>query len=195
MAKPENRRNDRARDKREGDELTKVTISMNRVTKVVKGGRNMRQAALVAVGDKNGRIGVGQGKATEATEAINKAETAAKRAMFTVPMVGHTIPHEIIGEFGSGRVLMMPAAPGTGVIAGGPARIILELAGIQDIRTKSLGSNNPINNARATLDGLMKLRTKETIAALRGKTPAEVSRLVDKPADAKVEAPVAPVEE
>ena len=165
----------------EKDPFDKVTISMNRVTKVVKGGRNMRQAALVAVGDKKGKIGIGQGKAAEATEAIMKAETQAKRSMIEVPMVGTTIPHEIIGEFGSGKVLLMPAKEGTGVIAGGPARIVLELAGIKDIRTKSLGSNNPINNARATLDGLMKLRTAETVAALRGKSAEEVSALVEKP--------------
>ena len=165
----------------ERDDIEKVTISMNRVTKVVKGGKNMRQAALVAVGDKKGRIGLGQGKAVEATEAISKAENAGRRDMITVPMVGTTIPHEIIGEYGSARVLLMPATEGTGVIAGGPARIVLELSGIQDIRTKSLGSNNPINNARATLNGLMRLRTAEQIAALRGKTVEEVTALVVKP--------------
>lgn len=165
----------------ERDELEKVTISMNRVTKVVKGGKNMRQAALVAVGDKKGKIGLGQGKAVEATEAITKAENAAKRDMVSVPMVGTTIPHEIVGEYGSARVLLMPAEEGTGVIAGGPARIVLELSGIKDIRTKSLGSNNPINNARATLNGLMRLRTAEQIAALRGKTVEEVTALVVKP--------------
>lgn len=165
----------------ERDDIEKVTISMNRVTKVVKGGKNMRQAALVAVGDKKGKIGLGQGKAVEATEAISKAENAARRDMITVPMVGTTIPHEIVGEYGSARVLLMPASEGTGVIAGGPARIVLELSGIKDIRTKSLGSNNPINNARATLDGLMRLRTAEQIAALRGKTVEEVTALVVKP--------------
>lgn len=165
----------------ERDDIEKVTISMNRVTKVVKGGKNMRQAALVAVGDKKGRVGLGQGKAVEATEAITKAENAARRDMINVPMVGTTIPHEIVGEYGSARVLLMPAAEGTGVIAGGPARIVLELSGIKDINAKSLGSNNPINNARATLNGLMRLRTAEQIAALRGKTVEEVTALAVKP--------------
>ncbi len=165
----------------ERDDIEKVTISMNRVTKVVKGGKNMRQAALVAVGDKKGRVGLGQGKAVEATEAITKAENAARRDMINVPMVGTTIPHEIIGVYGSAKVLLMPAAEGTGVIAGGPARIVLELSGIKDINAKSLGSNNPINNARATLNGLMRLRTAEQIAALRGKTVEEVTALAVKP--------------
>ncbi len=169
----------------ERDEFEKVTISMNRVTKVVKGGKNMRQAALVAVGDKKGRIGLGQGKAVEATEAMTKAENAARRDMVTIPMAGTTIPHEIIGVYGSAKVLLMPASEGTGVIAGGPARIVLELAGVKDIRTKSLGSNNPINNARATLNGLTRLRTAEQIAAVRGKTVEEVTALVVKPNDAK----------
>lgn len=169
----------------ERDEFEKVTISMNRVTKVVKGGKNMRQAALVAVGDKKGRIGLGQGKAVEATEAMTKAENAARRDMVTIPMAGTTIPHEIIGVYGSAKVLLMPASEGTGVIAGGPARIVLELAGVKDIRTKSLGSNNPINNARATLIGLTRLRTAEQIAAVRGKTVEEVTALVVKPNDAK----------
>ena len=169
----------------ERDEFEKVTISMNRVTKVVKGGKNMRQAALVAVGDKKGRIGLGQGKAVEATEAMTKAENAARRDMLTIPMAGTTIPHEIIGVYGSAKVLLMPASEGTGVIAGGPARIVLELAGVKDIRTKSLGSNNPINNARATLNGLTRLRTAEQIAAVRGKTVEEVTALVVKPNDAK----------
>ena len=169
----------------ERDEFEKVTISMNRVTKVVKGGKNMRQAAHVAVGDKKGRIGLGQGKAVEATEAMTKAENAARRDMVTIPMAGTTIPHEIIGVYGSAKVLLMPASEGTGVIAGGPARIVLELAGVKDIRTKSLGSNNPINNARATLNGLTRLRTAEQIAAVRGKTVEEVTALVVKPNDAK----------
>ena len=169
----------------ERDEFEKVTISMNRVTKVVKGGKNMRQAALVAVGDKKGRIGLGQGKAVEATEAMTKAENAARRDMVTIPMAGTTIPHEIIGVYGSAKVLLMPASEGTGVIARGPARIVLELAGVKDIRTKSLGSNNPINNARATLNGLTRLRTAEQIAAVRGKTVEEVTALVVKPNDAK----------
>jgi len=161
----------------EQSEFDKVTISMNRVTKVVKGGKNTRQAALVCVGDKKGRVGLGMGKAAEAVDAINKAETAAKRNMFAVPMVGTTIPHEIIGKFGSGSVLLLPAEEGTGVIAGGPVRAVLEMAGIKDIRTKSLGSNNPINCAKATIAGLQSLRTAEQIAALRGKSVEEVSSL------------------
>ena len=159
------------------DEFDKVTISMNRVTKVVKGGKNTRQAALVCVGDHNGKVGLGMGKAAEAVDAINKAETAAKHNMFSVPMVGTTIPHEIIGKFGSGSVLLLPAEEGTGVIAGGPVRAVLEMSGIKDIRAKSLGSNNPINCARATIAGLQALRTAEQVAALRGLSVEEVSSL------------------
>lgn len=170
-----------AKQHEQKDEFDKVTISMNRVTKVVKGGKNTRQAALVCVGDHNGRVGLGMGKAAEAVDAINKAETAAKRNMFTIPIVGTTIPHEIIGKFGSGSVLLLPAEEGTGVIAGGPVRAVLEMSGIKDIRTKSLGSNNPINCAKATIAGLQGLRTAEQIAALRGISVEEVSSLtVDK---------------
>ena len=166
-----------AKQHEQKDEFDKVTISMNRVTKVVKGGKNTRQAALVCVGDHNGRVGLGMGKAAEAVDAINKAETAAKRNMFTIPIVGTTIPHEIIGKFGSGCVLLLPAEEGTGVIAGGPVRAVLEMSGIKDIRTKSLGSNNPINCAKATIAGLQALRTAEQIAALRGLSVEEVSSL------------------
>lgn len=166
-----------AKQHEQKDEFDKVTISMNRVTKVVKGGKNTRQAALVCVGDHNGRVGLGMGKAAEAVDAINKAETAAKRNMFTIPIVGTTIPHEIIGKFGSGSVLLLPAEEGTGVIAGGPVRAVLEMSGIKDIRTKSLGSNNPINCAKATIAGLQGLRTAEQIAALRGLSVEEVASL------------------
>lgn len=166
-----------AKQHEQKDEFDKVTISMNRVTKVVKGGKNTRQAALVCVGDHNGRVGLGMGKAAEAVDAINKAETAAKRNMFTIPIVGTTIPHEIIGKFGSGSVLLLPAEEGTGVIAGGPVRAVLEMSGIKDIRTKSLGSNNPINCAKATIAGLQGLRTAEQIAALRWLSVEEVASL------------------
>ncbi len=168
------RRDDRFNKNESKDGIEKVTISMNRVTKVVKGGRNMRQAALVCVGDRNGRVGIGMGKAAEAADAIEKATAAAKRNMIDVPMCGTTIPHEIIGIFGSGNVLLMPAEEGTGVIAGGPVRAVLELAGIKDIRTKALGSTNPINCAKATVKGLMELKTAEMFAALRGKTADEI---------------------
>lgn len=156
------------------DELVKKTISINRVTKVVKGGRNMRFSALVVVGDENGSVGLGLGKAAEVPEAIEKAFQKAKRAMKPVAMKETTIPHHILGKFGRGQVLLMPAEKGTGVIAGGPVRAVLEAAGIKDIRTKSLGSNNPINCAKATIDGLMKLRTAEQIAAMRGKAVEEL---------------------
>lgn len=156
------------------DGIEKVTISINRVTKVVKGGRNMRQSALVCVGDKNGRVGLGMGKAAEATNAIEKATAAAKRNMIKVPIVGTTIPHEILGVFGSGNVLLMPAEEGTGVIAGGPVRAVLEMAGVKDIRTKALGTNNPINCAKATINGLTRLKTAEMFAALRGKNVDEI---------------------
>lgn len=168
------RRDDRFNRNEPKDNIDKVTISMNRVTKVVKGGRNMRQAALVCVGDRNGKVGIGLGKAAEATDAIEKATAIAKRNMITVPMDGTTIPHEATGVFGGGNVLLMPAVEGTGVIAGGPVRAVLELAGVKDIRTKALGSTNPINCAKATINGLKKLKTAEMYAALRGKSVDEI---------------------
>ncbi len=149
-------------------DLKEKLVAVNRVAKVVKGGRNFRFSALVVVGDENGHVGVGMGKAAEIPEAIRKAVQSAKRSMITVAMKGTSIPHETIGKFGRGRVLLMPAAEGTGVIAGGPARAVLELAGIKDIRTKSQGSNNPINCVKATLEGLRELRTAEQVARLRG---------------------------
>ena len=163
-----------SKDREVKDGFDKVTIAMNRVTKVVKGGRTMRQAALIVVGDKNGQVGLGMGKAAEATDAIEKATTAAKNSLIKVPMVGTTIPHQITGVFGRGKVLLMPAEAGTGVIAGGPVRAVLEMAGIQDIRTKAIGTNNPINCAKATMNGLSRLMTAEQIAALRGKTVEEI---------------------
>ena len=154
-------------DARELDIKTRL-VSVNRVAKTVKGGRNMRFSALVVVGDENGHVGCGQGKAVEIPEAIRKAEESAKRNMITVSMEGTTIPHEIIGKFSKGHIVMMPAALGTGVIAGNHARAVFELAGIKDIKAKSYGSNNPINTVKATLAGLSQVRTKAEIERLRG---------------------------
>ncbi len=161
-------RNEKFRREDKKEELIKKTVSINRVTKVVKGGRNMRFAALVVVGDGKNRIGCGLGKAKEVPEAIEKATEAAKKAMVTISIVNQTIPHTIEGVFGRGKVLLMPASEGTGVIAGGPVRTVLEATGIKDIRTKSIGSNNPINCVKATIEGLKALRTPEEIAAIRG---------------------------
>lgn len=169
MAKRENKF-----QKEQQDELLNKLICVNRVTKVVKGGRTMRFAALIVVGDGNGSVGVGMGKAAEVPEAIRKATAEAKRNMIKIAMVGTTIPHDIIGQFGSGKVILLPAEEGTGVIAGGPIRAVLEVAGIKDIRTKCLGTNNPINSVKATIEGLSRLRSVEQVAALRGKTVAEI---------------------
>ena len=157
------------------EELIKKTVSVNRVTKVVKGGRNMRFAALVVVGDGAGRIGCAMGKSNEVPGAIDKATARAKKNMFKVSLLGNTIPHEVIGKFGRGSVLMMPAAEGTGVIAGGPVRAVMEAVGITNIRTKSHGTNNKINCVKAAIAGLKMLRTAEEIAAIRGKTVEEIN--------------------
>lgn len=149
-------------------DLQERLVAVNRVAKTVKGGRTMRFSALVVVGDGNGHVGCGQGKAAEIPEAIRKAVEQAKRNMVHVSMEGTTIPHEIIGKFGRGHIVLMPAAKGTGVLAGGPARAVIELVGIKDIKTKSYGSNNPINCVKATIAGLSQVRTAEEVAKLRG---------------------------
>ncbi|MBP2033107.1 small subunit ribosomal protein S5 [Clostridium algifaecis] len=154
--------------------LKEKVVFINRVAKVVKGGRNFRFSALVVVGDEAGHVGVGTGKSIEIPEAIKKGIEDAKKNLVNVAIVGTTVPHNIIGEFGTGRVLIKTAEQGTGVIAGGPARAVLELAGLKDVRAKSLGTNNPTNMVNATIDGLSKLRTAEQIANLRGKTVEEI---------------------
>lgn len=155
-------------------DLKEKVVAINRVAKVVKGGRNFRFSAIVVVGDLNGNVGVGTGKSVEIPEAIRKGIEDAKKNMISVPIIGTTIPHEVIGVSGAGRVLLMPAKEGTGVIAGGPARAVLELAGIKDIRTKSLRSNNPRNVVNATITGLATLKTVEDVAKLRGKAVEEI---------------------
>ncbi|MBQ9911106.1 MAG: 30S ribosomal protein S5 [Lachnospiraceae bacterium] len=156
-------------------ELEDSVVSINRVTKVVKGGRNMRFAALVVVGDKKGHVGVGTGKAVEVPEAIRKAKQDAEKHMITVPLdENNSIPHDYTGEFGSAKVLLKRSKEGTGIIAGGPARAVCELAGLKNIRTKSLGSNNKQNVVLATIEGLKALKTPEQVAALRGKPVDEI---------------------
>ena len=155
-------------------ELKEKVVGINRVTKVVKGGRNFRFTALVVVGDENGHVGVGTGKAVEIPDAIRKGIEDAKKKLVEVAMVEGTVPHRTNGNYGSANVLIMPAEEGTGVIAGGPVRTVLELAGLHNVRAKSLGSNNPNNMVKATIEGLSNLRTVEQVAKLRGKTVEEI---------------------
>ena len=162
------------RFEREQSEYMEKLVFLNRVSKTVKGGRVAKFSALMVVGDGKGKVGYGLGKAAEVPEAIRKGLEAAKKNMITVSLAGTSIPHEVIGEFGAGRVLMKPAAPGTGVIAGGPVRAVMEAVGIKDIRTKCLRSNNPINVTAATFAGLCGLTDAESVAAKRGKTVAEI---------------------
>ena len=167
-------RQPRQRIPAQGLDLTDQVISINRVTKVVKGGKNLSFAALVVVGDGAGHVGFGTGKAREVPVAIKKAIEAAKKNLIRVPLIGNTLPHPIIGQHGAGRVLMKPASEGTGVIAGGAVRAVMQAAGVHDVRTKVLGSTNPHNVVRATFDGLLKMKDPMELARLRGKQVEEL---------------------
>lgn len=167
----------------EEERLVETVIETKRVAKVVKGGRNFSFTAIVVVGDRSGKIGVGNGKANEIADAIRKAKERATRSMFRVPIVNGTIPHEMMARYGASRVMMKPAAPGTGVIAGGTTRAIFEAAGIQNILCKSLGSNTPTNVVKATVNGLRSMRTLQDIARLRNKTVAELTGREEKSED------------
>ena len=169
-----NDRRDNRRGREEGSELIEKVVSLNRVSKTVKGGRVMKFSALMVVGDGKGKVGYGMGKAGEVSEAIRKGIEDAKKNMHTITLTGTTIPHEVIGAFGAGRVLLKPAAPGTGIIAGGAVRAVMEAAGIKDIRAKSLRSNNPNNVVSATMEGLLSLRDAAQVAVYRGKPADEL---------------------
>lgn len=169
--RPNDRKPRRDRNEKEFEERV---VTINRVTKVVKGGRRFRFAALVVIGDGKGRVGFGTGKANEVPDAIKKAIEDAKKNVFTVPTVGNTIPHSITGKYGAGSVFLRPASEGTGVIAGGAVRDVLEVAGVKDVLSKCLGSRTPINMVRATITALQELKTVEDIAKLRGKKPEEI---------------------
>lgn len=173
-----NEKFNRNRGEKREETIPNRLIAINRVTKVVKGGRRMRFTAIVVVGDQNGSVGLGTGKAAEVPEAIKKAIEAGKRDMKKVAVVGTTIPHRVNGVYGRGRVLLIPAEEGTGVIAGGPVRAVLEMAGIKDIRTKSIGTNTPINCVRATIEGLRQLRTAEEILEVRNLGKADNEKVV-----------------